>query len=183
MTDRGLTLAPLAGVTAAVGNSTVYIISSNYPVEATLLIPGPSATLPFLISQPFTTDSVQLPTGKIVVQTFLNGGAVSNSSVSLRLGNQTIATGKGSPTFYVPPGSYTLFASYRGTNKSQMIEVVSNNQNSVALEFGSPTSQVDYLLMVTAVMGALASGVLWASLVRDWRKKSKLRQEESDSPR
>jgi hypothetical protein len=175
LTDRALSLAPLSGATSAVGNSTVYIISSNYPVEATLLIPGPSATLPLLISQPFTISSVILPTGRIVVQSFLNGGAVSNSSVSLRLGNQTIATGKGSPTFYVPPGSYTLIASYRGANRSQGIAVANNNQNSVAFEFGNPTSQVDYLLMVTAAIGALASAVLWVSLVRDWRKKSKFR--------
>ncbi|HEV2225876.1 MAG TPA: hypothetical protein VGR56_03615 [Nitrososphaerales archaeon] len=183
LTDSGLTLAPPSGAIASVGNSTVYIISSNYPVEATLLIPGPSATLPLLISQPFTVSSVELPTGKILVQSLLSGGALSNSSVFLRLGNQTIATGKGSPTFYVPPGSYTLFAAYRGTNRNQSVAVVSNSQNSVAFEFGNPTSQVDYLLMVTAVIGALASGVLWASLVRDWRKKSKFRQEESNSRR
>ncbi|HEV2138213.1 MAG TPA: hypothetical protein VGR53_05175 [Nitrososphaerales archaeon] len=183
LTDNGLALVPPSGSTSAVGNSTVYIISSNYPVEATLLIPGPSAPLPLLISQPFTVGSVQLPTGKIAVQSLLNGEAVSNSSVSLRLGNQNIATGKGSPIFYVPPGSYTIFASYRGTNKSQDITVVNNGQNSVAFEFGNPTSQVDYLLMATAVIGALASVVLWASLVRDRRKKSKFRREESNSPR
>ncbi len=183
LTDRGLVLAPLSGATSAVGNSTVYIISSNYPVEATLLIPGPSATLPLLISQPFTISSVSMSTGKLEVQSLLNGGAVSNSSVSLRLGTQTIATGKGSPTFYVPPGSYTLFASYRGINRSQVITVVNGNQDSVAFEFGNPTSQLDSLLMVTAVIGAIASGLLWASLVRDWRKKSKFRQEESNSSR
>ncbi|MDA4127507.1 MAG: hypothetical protein OK452_09970 [Thaumarchaeota archaeon] len=175
LTDSGLSLAPLSGATAAVGNSTVYIISSNYPVEATLLIPGPSATQPLLISQPFTVVSVQLTAGKVVVQSLLNGEAFSNSSVSLRLGNQIIATGKGSPTFYVPPGSYTLFASYRGANRSQVIAVANNSQNSVAFEFGNPTTQVDYVLMVTAVIGALAGGVLWASLVRDWRRKSKFR--------
>ncbi|MDA4127691.1 MAG: hypothetical protein OK452_10915 [Thaumarchaeota archaeon] len=182
LTDSGLRLAPLPGATSSVGNSTVYIISGNYPVEATLLIPGSSATLPLLISQPFTISSVQLPAGKIMAQSLLNGEALSNSTLSLRLGNQTIASGKGSPTFYLPPGSYTLFASYRGTNRSQGIEVVINNQNSVSFEFGNPTSQADYLLMVTAVIGTLASTVLWASLVRDWRKKSKFRREGSNGP-
>ena len=174
LTDRGLVLAPLTGVTSAVGNSTVFIVSGTYPIEATLQIHGTS-TQPLLISQPFSSYSVQLPTGKIVVESLLNGGAVSNSSVSLRLGNQTIAAGKGSPTFYVPAGSYTLFDSYRGINRSVGISIANNNQATVSIEFGNPTSQVDYVLMVTAIVGALASGVLWASLIWDFRRKSKFR--------
>ncbi|MDA4126801.1 MAG: hypothetical protein OK452_06335 [Thaumarchaeota archaeon] len=173
LTDKGLSLAEASGVTAAVGNSTIFLAASTYPVEATLRIPGPLATQPLLIAQPFSVYTVPIPAGRIAVQSLFNGAGVSNSNVSLRLANQTIAIGKGSPIFYVPPGSYTLFASYHGTNRSVGVVVANGTESSIVLEFGTAPSQTDNLLIGTAAIGAVASGILWLSLFRDWRKKSK----------
>jgi hypothetical protein len=173
LTDKGLSLATTSGVTSAVGNSTVFLAATSYPIETTLKIPGPLTTQPLLIPLPFAEYTVAIPAGKIAVQSLFNGAATSNSSVSLRIGNQTIATGKGSPTFYVPTGSYTLFASYRGTNRSMGVEVANGTQSTIVIEFGTTPSQTDNLLIGTAVIGAVASGILWVGLFRDWRKKSK----------
>jgi hypothetical protein len=173
LTDSGLEIFPGSMVlTSAMGNSTVYFVSSTYPVFANLGVPGSNLGQLISIDYPYSVNSFQLPAGKLVVRSLFNGGAVTNSSVSLRFGNQTIATGKGSPTFYVPAGGYTLVASYRGTNRSLGVVIANGNQTSVTIEFGSPVSGLDTLLMVTAAVGAVVSGILWISLFRDWRKKS-----------
>lgn len=184
LTDSGLLVFPAPMVlTSAMGNSTAYFVSSTYPVFANLQVPGSSLGQLISIDYPYSVNTFQLPAGKLAVESLFNGGAVSNSSILLKLGNQTIASGKGSPTFYVPAGSYALFASYRGTNRSMGVVVVNGNQSSIVLEFGTTPSQTDNLLIGTAAIGAVASGILWVSLFRDWRKKSKFRQVESHSPR
>jgi hypothetical protein len=173
LTDKGLAVTTTPGVTSAIGNSTVFLASTAYPIETTLLIPGPLATLPLLVEQPYSDYTISLLAGKISVESLFNGAVTSNSSISLRLGDQTIATGKGSPTFYVPIGTYTLFGSYHGANKSVGVQVVNATQSSIVLEFGTTPSSSDNLLAWTAAVGSVVSGILWLSLLRDWRKKSK----------
>jgi hypothetical protein len=171
-TDSGLSITPMtSNVTAAVGNSTVFLISNNYPLQVGLQMPGSPGAQDLSVAQPFTENTFSLQAGKVTVDSLLDGRAVSDSSVSLRLGNQTIASGKGSPTFYVPEGNYAVVGTYGATTRDGNVAAVDGNQTTITLEFGTPGSQVDYWLGVSAVIGAIASVTLWVSLIRNLRRQ------------
>ena len=173
--------SPLSGVTitasAAGGNlrawdaynSAVYTLVNSYPSNVSIGISFSGVetrTLNATIAAPFTSSSLAVQAGSLAASATLKGQAFPNATISVGPidGNPVAipSTGNGSISILLPPGMYTVTATYGGNSFSGDVNVVAGQNATVSLELSPSGFPVD--LAVLAGVGAaalLANVVVW----------------------
>ena len=68
----------------------------------------------------------------------------------------------GTLTIQLPPGTYTVFASYQGASTSEPVDVAVGQTSSATLELNPPPfPTLLYLLVGVALAAAVANVLLW----------------------
>ncbi len=158
----------------SVGNDTIYITAGQYPQEVVLDVSGDASgvlgsRVEFTVSQPFSTNVLDVASGKVVVETNAGGKPVSGANVVLeeqggQAANATSVGGKA--TFYVLPGNYTVAGSFGNSTATGVVDVLAGSQSALSLDFGgsgqfSMGEALSYLLAFTAVAGVAISIFVW----------------------
>jgi hypothetical protein len=156
----------------AAGNGTVYLIGPQYPLQISVETPQ---TAPQLVEvmQPYSDTQVQVQGAQVVVNTLSDGTALSGVEVTLEDSNGTVATeasADGVAVFYVPPGNFTVLATFGGAVESSGLAMhggtAAGQSLQVTLQFGGGDSTLTYLLLVALGIGILISGIAWATVYR-----------------
>lgn len=173
LTDSQLVFgtSPAAGG-FVIGGDTLYLTSSQYPIQVGVLIPGAgeeNAT----IQQPFTATQIQVNSSKLSVIGYLNGNPAAGVSVDVLMGNQTVAraiTGPGFTVFYLPPGNFTVVTSFRNTTRAYDVLSQAGEPSVLSVDFTPPANHdLLYGLLASAVVGTVASVGVWVKVYRDRR--------------
>jgi hypothetical protein len=163
---------PLQGL--SFGNDTIYLTAGQYPLEVLVTVAG--SAIEFDITQPFSTNDLNVASAKVVVQTGANGKPVSGASVILNEGGSQVANESsvdGEATFYVLAGNYTVVGSYGNSVSTGAIDAGDGVSSTVSLNFGGSNQQsagqvLSYFLAITALVGVAVSTAVW---VRAYRKQ------------
>ena len=167
LTDSVLTLLPESGVDeVAVGDGTFFLTAAEYPLNVSVSqLAGEPET--FTISQPFSTNELNISSGKVFVQTMANGKPVSGVGITLSESGQSVADAPstdGEATFYVPVGNYTITGTYDNSTVIKTIDAQAGVQSSVSIDFAPTlpgTQPLLYVLASTAVLGVVVSSFVW----------------------
>jgi hypothetical protein len=153
-----------------------FVEASSYP--ATLTLEVLMGTLPvknysLTVAGPYSIYNATLPTGELDVSVFKGNESVAGSLVYLTNGlglNVSKVTDQGGvASFVVPGGNYTLTAILGNASSSENVTV--RDGSKVVAEFNlqpSGAAELDYILLVTGLIGAAASLVVWGATVKNW---------------
>jgi hypothetical protein len=154
-------------------NGSLYLVSTAYPtrVQYCLLFAGQLfSSGSVLVSNPYGSVEVNVPLGRITAQVTLNGGPVDGIPVEVinsHLGAAMVKTSGngGNAVFYVPPGNYTVTASFQSANVTRTFSISGGGDVPVVLPFSTGTPQVpqtpDPYLIIAAVVGVVANLFAW----------------------
>ncbi len=178
LTDSSLVVKPEPGPAVEVetsGSSTIYLIAGEYPIGLTLLL-APGIGDPFIVSNPFSIDKLNVSSGEVEVRTEAGGTPVSGINVTMALDGTRVAavpSVSGLATFYLPPGNYSVSADHGNSTVVGGVRAQNGSLSSVTLEFGSTppagSQLLVYSLAATALIGVTLSALVW---VRAYRKSS-----------
>jgi hypothetical protein len=160
---------------STVWKDTIYLTAGQYPMEVSVTVSGSEGGT-VDIAQPFSTNGLNVGSGKVVVDTEANGKPVSGANVILSEGGSQVANASsvdGEATFYVLAGNYTVAGSYGNSTATGAVDAPDGVQSTISLTFigssqYSTGELLSYLLVGTALVGIAISAFVW---VRAYRKQ------------
>jgi hypothetical protein len=169
----GVVLIPsAAGLNASdwdAGNSSVYLLTSGLPatVSINLSFSGiASDTLNVPILGPYSSKSISVDAGTLVVSATKQGKTLPNATITVgEEGSQPVVVktnAVGSASILLPPGTYGISAAYGGVSTSSSVAVTPGHTSSVSLDLTQQTGPlVPYLLAALGVAGIIVNVLLW----------------------
>lgn len=159
----------------SVGNGSVYILGTGYPLNVSVAASQVNVSQ-IEIEKPYTALQVSVPADRIVVDTLSGGTQLSGIDVSLTDTDGLVFAENstaGAAVFYVPQGHYAVSATYDGVTQSQNVTAESapaDETLGATLQFGTTGSLLVLALLALLGAGVVASGVVWAVLIRRRRQ-------------
>jgi hypothetical protein len=149
-------------------NGTVYVLSSVYPATAYITTSfGGNLSQKFLIQlgTSYSHQSLMIPSGKLVVQTTLNGAPSKGARVGVTAGGNTsiseLEDSSGEAVFYLPQGNFTVSAGTGGSVSSR-VQIVAGKETDVTLELAAQESGTFiWVLAGIGVVGLGANVFVW----------------------
>lgn len=158
------------------GTGALYVVALQYPVSVTVHIPQ-NQNLTVVVPGPFSSVVATVPGGDVVVKTLSNGASVSGVDVSVtdaRGAVDSVVSANGEAVFHLPAGNYTAAAA-QGTANATSSFVLGASGRSVQVELNFVTGRGDqtlpYLLVFTALVGVIASTLVWGSVYAGRRRR------------
>ena len=150
-------------------NSTVYLLAPSFPstVSIGLSFGGVvSEVVNTTIPAPYWPATLSIKAGTLQASVLYQGKAVANATFSLSApGTVPVMvrpSSLGAISIELPPGDYTVSASYQGTSTSQPVSVAVGETTSATLELNPPPFPIIlYLLVGVAVATAVANILIW----------------------
>jgi len=147
----------------------LYVITGKYPTDITVRLDFgdvASEVQNVTIPQPYWRGSVIFPAGLLRADVSRGGSPLSNATftVSSASGTSGLPSKAGGVAAVLPPGNYTVTASFQEVSDSQDVSIVNGRVKSVSLTVES--SGFPILPYAEAALGA--AGVVLAILV--WRR-------------
>jgi len=155
-------------------DSTLYVLSSHYPVNATLQVSVGTANYSnqsLYLARAYSLSSVEVSVGLLVVQATEDGQAKSGLKVTIRTQKNTTVTsttnGTGAVTFALPAGEYSASVSIGSVSDSASANVVAGEQVLVSLDMNAQAGQSLIIgLVLLALAGIVANVWVWLRVKR-----------------
>ncbi len=155
-------------------NSTLYVLSSHYPVNATIQVSVGTenySNQSLYVARAYSLSSVEVSVGLLVVQATANGQAKSGVKVTIRTQTNTTVTsttnGTGAVTFAFPAGEYYASAGIGSVSDSASANVVAGEQVLVSFDLSAQTGQSLITgLVLLALAGIVANVWVWLRVKR-----------------
>jgi hypothetical protein len=153
----------------AYGNDTVYLASSQYPVNFSVSVQD-GGSQRVQVPQGYSAQQAPFPANQIVVKTEIDGAALSGAFVTLDDSYGTVATATsiaGEVVFYVPPGNYSVLAAYGNSSAADQVVMHQGEQDQsfdAVLQLSQPANSgtANDLLLAAAGIGVVISAIVWA---------------------
>jgi len=150
-------------------NSTVYLLATSFPstVSIGLSFGGVvSEVVNTTIPAPYWPETLSIRAGTLQASALYQGEAVANATFSLSAPGTVPVIVRpnslGALSIELPPGDYTVTASYQGASTSQTVSVAVGQTSSATLGLNPPPFPIIlYLLVGVAVATAVANILIW----------------------
>jgi hypothetical protein len=154
-------------------SSAVYVLTSGLPstISIGLSFGGVvDENLNVSVPGPYTSKSLSVQAGTLVASATFQGKTQPNATIAVAAaGSQPVAIGskgQGSVSILLPPGNYTLSATYAGNSVSKVVLVSEGHISTANLEFSRPSfPTLLYALAATGVLGLLLNVFVWRQYV------------------
>jgi hypothetical protein len=152
-----------------VTNSSVYLLTTSLPgaIAVRLSFSGVALdTLNVSIPGPYSSKSLAVDAGTLDVSASQSGKTLPNSTMSVATaGSQPVVVKQaplGGASLLLPPGNYTVSATYGGVSSSRGVVVTPGHISSVSLDLTQqPVPVALYLLIAAGIGGIIANIFLW----------------------
>ena len=150
-------------------NSTLYLLAPSFPstVSIRLSFGGVvSEVVNATIPAPYWPETIPIKVGTLQASALYQGKAEANATFSLSAPGSGPVMVKpnslGALTVELPPGDYTVTASYQGSSTSQPVSVALGQTSSATLELNPPPfPTLLYVLVGVAVATVVANILIW----------------------
>jgi len=150
-------------------DSTVYLLSPSFPDEVSIEISFGGVITEVVnttVPAPYWPQTLSIKAGTLQASALYQGNAAANATFSLSTPGTTAVEVKPNPlgtlSIELPPGDYTVSASYQGTSESESVEVVVGQTSAATLELNPPPFPIIlYLLVGVAIAAILANILIW----------------------
>jgi len=150
-------------------NSTVYLLAPSFPSTVSIEVSFGGVVTEVVkttIPTSYWPETLSIKAGTLQASVVYQGKAVANATYSLSTTGATPVAVKsnslGTLSVQLPPGNYTVSASYQGTSTSEAVGVGVGQTTSATLELNPPPfPTLLYLLVGVAVATALANVLIW----------------------
>jgi hypothetical protein len=150
-------------------DSTVYLLAPSFPITVSIGLSFGGVVTEIVnatITAPYWPETISIRAGTLQASVFYQGKAVANATFSLSAPGTTAVevepNSLGTLSIQLPPGDYTVSASYHGTSTSEPVDVAVGQTSSATLELNPPPfPTLLYLLIGVAVAAALANILAW----------------------
>ena len=150
-------------------NSTLYLLVPSFPSTVSIDVSFGGVVTEIVkttIPAPYWPETLSIKAGTLQASAVYQGKAVANATFSLSAPGAGAVEVKpntlGTLAIQLPPGNYTVSASYQGTSASETVDVAVGQTSFATLELNPPPfPTVLYLLIGVAVATALANILIW----------------------
>jgi len=154
-------------------DSTVYLLAPSFPINVSIGLSFGGVVTELVkttVPAPYLPETLSIKAGTLQASALYQGNAVSNATFSLSAPGTTAVEVKpnslGTLSIELPPGSYTVSASYHGTSTSEPVDVVVGQTSSATLELNPPPFPILlYLLVGVAIAAILANILVWRQYI------------------
>ena len=150
-------------------DSTVYLLTPNFPSDVSIRISFSGVVTEVVkttVPAPYWPETLSIKVGTLQASVLYQGSAVANATYSISSPGTNAIEVKpnslGALSIELPPGSYTVSASYHGTSTSEPVNVVVGQTSSATLGLNPPPFPILlYLLVGVAIAAVLANILIW----------------------